>query len=118
MKPDPLALVFTNEKGGPLRPHALCNEWAKAKEVIGLAQLHLHDLRHAGNTWAAATGASTKEHHVSEPGSDFLVGVYRRGNRRHRCHPRPKPHLRNLTALVLACSTQLHSDILPACNRS
>lgn len=29
--------------------------------VVGMPQLHLHDLRHAGNTWAAATGASTKE---------------------------------------------------------
>jgi hypothetical protein len=32
-----------------------------AKRSTGLGHLHLHDLRHAGNTWAAATGASTKE---------------------------------------------------------
>jgi len=35
--------------------------WVAAKEATGLTQLHLHDLRHADNTWAAATGASTRE---------------------------------------------------------
>ena len=28
---------------------------------LGLSDLHFHDLRHTGNTLAAATGASTKE---------------------------------------------------------
>jgi hypothetical protein len=28
-----------------------------AMMATGLDQLHLHDLGHAGNTWAAATGA-------------------------------------------------------------
>jgi integrase len=53
--------VFTGEKGGPVRPHVLQKAWVKAKAATGLQSLHLHDLRHAGNTWAAATGASTKE---------------------------------------------------------
>jgi integrase len=35
--------------------------WRQARIVVGLTDLHLHDLRHAGNTWAATTGASTKE---------------------------------------------------------
>jgi integrase len=55
------ALVFTGERGGPLRPHVLQKSWIAAKKTTGLPQFHLHDLRHAGNTWAAATGASTKE---------------------------------------------------------
>ena len=55
------SLVFTGEKGGPLRPHVLQAEWSKARQRIGRADLHLHDLRHSGNTWAAATGASTAE---------------------------------------------------------
>ena len=55
------ALVFTGEKGGPLRPHVLQKEWDKAKVATGLERFHLHDLRHTGNTWAAATGASAKE---------------------------------------------------------
>lgn len=59
--PDPDALVFIGEKGGPLRPHVLQKHWAKARLSIGRPELHLHDLRHTGNTWAAATGASTRE---------------------------------------------------------
>jgi hypothetical protein len=32
-----------------------------AREAIGREKVHLHDLRHSGLTWAAATGASTAE---------------------------------------------------------
>ncbi len=59
--PKPDALVFTGEKGGPLRPHVLQAEWTRVRAELGLEDLHLHDLRHSGNTWAAATGASTAE---------------------------------------------------------
>jgi integrase len=59
--PEPDALVFTGQKGGPLRPHVLQKAWDEAKAATGLGHLHLHDLRHSGNTWAAATGASTRE---------------------------------------------------------
>lgn len=59
--PGPDDLVFTGEKGAALRPHVLQKAWTTAKRATGLEQYHLHDLRHAGNTWAAATGASTKE---------------------------------------------------------
>ena len=58
---DPDALVFTGERGGPLRPHVLQKHWARARLAAGRPDLHLHDLRHTGNTWAAATGASTRE---------------------------------------------------------
>ncbi len=44
-----------------VRPHVLQKSWDQAKKATGLTQFHLHDLRHSGNTWAAATGASTKE---------------------------------------------------------
>ncbi len=54
-------LVFTGEKGGPLRPHVLQKQWARARLAAGRPDLHLHDLRHTGNTWAAGTGASTRE---------------------------------------------------------
>jgi integrase len=59
--PDPDDLVVTGEKGGPLRPHVLQKHWVRARLSIGRPELHLHDLRHTGNTWAAATGASTRE---------------------------------------------------------
>jgi integrase len=53
--------LFTGEKGGPLRPHVLQAAWDDARRKTGLQGLHFHDLRHSGNTWAAATGASTAE---------------------------------------------------------
>jgi integrase len=43
------ALIFTGEKGGPVRPHVLQKAWAQAKRTVGI-EAHLHDLRHAGNT--------------------------------------------------------------------
>lgn len=57
----PEALVFTGVKGGPLRPHVLAGHWRKALEVVGMDAFRLHDLRHTSNTWAATTGASTRE---------------------------------------------------------
>ena len=53
--------VFLGERGAPLRANVLQKEWNKARNVVGLEHLHIHDLRHSGNTWAAATGASTAE---------------------------------------------------------
>jgi len=57
----PSAHLFLGEKGGLLRPHVLQMAWDKARRQTGLEHLHFHDLRHSGNTWAAATGASTRE---------------------------------------------------------
>ena len=61
VSPEPDALLFTGIKGGPLRVHLLQKFWDQARQSIGRSDLHLHDLRHSGNTWAAATGASTRE---------------------------------------------------------
>ena len=56
------ALVFTGERTGEsLHPSSLNKAWTRARKVSGTGHLHFHDLRHTGNTWAAATGASTKE---------------------------------------------------------
>ena len=57
----PDAWLFPDADGGPLRPHRLTWPWRRARAAIGRPDLHLHDLRHTSNTWAAATGASTKE---------------------------------------------------------
>jgi len=61
VEPDPDALLFTGIKGGPLRLHVLQRAWDRARTSVGRQDLHLHDLRHSGNTWAAATGASTRD---------------------------------------------------------
>lgn len=55
------SLVVVGEKGGPLRPQVLAKSWSKARTAAGRPDLHLHDLRHSGLTWSAATGASIAE---------------------------------------------------------
>ena len=54
-------LVFPGAQGKPFRRASLYTAWRRATRVTGLEELHFHDLRHTGNTLAAATGASTKE---------------------------------------------------------
>ena len=61
--PGPEALVFSNEQGRPHRRgnfnHAV--PWRQACLQIGVPDLHLHDLRHTGNTLAAQSGASLRD---------------------------------------------------------
>jgi integrase len=57
-------LVFTGPKGAPLRRNNFHRavSWADCVEAVGLpVGFHFHDLRHTGNTLAAASGASTRE---------------------------------------------------------
>ena len=60
---EPGALVFPGAKGGPLRRGNFnrLSAWPHATESIGMAGLHLHDLRHTGNQFAAASGAGLKD---------------------------------------------------------
>lgn len=60
-EPGLLGLVFVGERGGPLRRCNFSDRWASALEAVGLTDVHFHDLRHSGNTWAASTGASLRE---------------------------------------------------------
>lgn len=53
--------LFVGEQGGPLRRAVLWRHWHAALRQVGMDGFHFHDLRHTGNTLAAATGASTKE---------------------------------------------------------
>jgi integrase len=55
-------LVFVGPKGGALRRGNFRRSvWQPATETVGVDGMHFHDLRHTGNTLAAATGASTRE---------------------------------------------------------
>jgi integrase len=59
----PDAIVFTGP-GGNLIWRGGFNKltrWSETVEKIGVPGLHFHDLRHSGNTFAARTGASTRE---------------------------------------------------------
>jgi integrase len=53
--------VFIGPKGGRLRRSNFRKYWYQARGAVALPDLHFHDLRHTGNTMAAAQGASLKE---------------------------------------------------------
>jgi len=57
----PEAFVLCNADGSPISQASLQRAWTKARNVIGRHDLHFHDLRHSGLTFAAATGATTAE---------------------------------------------------------
>ncbi|MER5620923.1 tyrosine-type recombinase/integrase [Streptosporangium sp. NPDC002544] len=52
--------AFPGKRGGFLRGNNFRHEarWADALKEMGVKGLHLHDLRHTGNTLAAQSGAS------------------------------------------------------------
>jgi len=60
-EPGPEGRLFRGVGGGPLRRAVFQRAWDEARAKLGLQHLHFHDLRHTGNTLAAATGASTRE---------------------------------------------------------
>lgn len=57
----PDGLVFCGKHGQPFRRATFYKAWRAATRTVGVPELRFHDLRHTGNTLAAATGASTKE---------------------------------------------------------
>jgi integrase len=59
----PESLVFTGDKGGPLRRSNFNRQvkWPATVESIGAPGAHFHDLRHTGNHLAAQTGASLRD---------------------------------------------------------
>ncbi len=61
-QPGDSGLVFVGPRGGVLREANFVNDvWRPATVAVGVPHLHFHDLRHTGNTLAAATGASLRE---------------------------------------------------------
>jgi len=60
-EPGPTGRLFRGAHGGPLRRAVIQRAWDRARRARGLQHFHFHDLRHTGNTLAAATGASTRE---------------------------------------------------------
>jgi integrase len=59
----PDSLVFTGSRGGVLRRSNFRRtvKWSQTVDAIGVPGLHFHDLRHTGNSLAAATGASLRD---------------------------------------------------------
>lgn len=54
-------LVFTTPRGGQLYHAVMFRDWSAARLAADLPELHFHDLRHAGITWLARNGATTRE---------------------------------------------------------
>jgi hypothetical protein len=57
----PDAYVFVGPKGARPARSNFHTVWDKACQRAGVPDLHLHDLRHTGNTLAAETGATLRE---------------------------------------------------------
>ena len=59
--PEQTAWVFLGPKGARPKRNNFHIIWNKARVAAGIPELHLHDLRHTGNTLAAETGATLRE---------------------------------------------------------
>lgn len=57
----PGAPLFTRADGSELRAHHVHYAWKFARQQAGLPDAHFHDLRHAGLTLSAQTGATLAE---------------------------------------------------------
>ena len=57
------ALMFPGAKGGPIRRGNFnkMSAWPQAVASLGMPGLHFHDLRHAGNQFAANSGAALRD---------------------------------------------------------
>jgi integrase len=55
--------MFPGAKGVPLRRSNFyrMSDWSRAVRAVGLEGVHFHDLRHTGNTFAAATGVGIRD---------------------------------------------------------
>ncbi|WP_197517312.1 tyrosine-type recombinase/integrase [Microbacterium karelineae] len=57
----PKSPMFVGRNGNPFTRGSLQNAWRKAAKKVGAPQFHVHDVRHAGLTLAAQSGATTRE---------------------------------------------------------
>lgn len=69
----PSARLFMYHSGRPLQRYHLNAAWSRARKQVGLPDVHWHDLRHAGLTYVAMTGASLRE--IMERGGHSTVAA-------------------------------------------
>jgi len=74
---EPDAWLFPTASGSALSPRNFNRAWDKARQIAGRPDLHLHDLRHSGLTWAAASGASVAElmRRAATPTRELRFGI-------------------------------------------
>jgi integrase len=53
--------AFVNQSGGPMRGDAIRQAFTRARNKVGMDGFTFHDLRHTGQTLAAAAGATTRD---------------------------------------------------------
>src|SRR5262249_39927236 len=53
--------VFVGRDGRPMRGDAIRQAFDRARKKVGMPGFRFHDLRHTGQTMAAATGATVKD---------------------------------------------------------
>jgi len=69
--------VFAGERGGPLRRNNWNARWRRGTKVVGVEHLRFHDLRHTGNTLAAATPGVSIEDLMSRMGHNSPAAALR-----------------------------------------
>jgi hypothetical protein len=59
-------------------------KWTQAREALGVSNLHIHDLRHTGNTLAAATPGTSIRDLMERMGHDSMRAavIYQHATRR------------------------------------
>ena len=74
--------MFVNEHGQPWHRGNFnpAVRWREVREQIGVPNLHLHDLRHTGNTLAAQSGASLRDL-MTRMGSPAAALIYQHSSR-------------------------------------
>lgn len=83
----PSARLFTHRSGIPLRRHHIADAWRRVRAEAGLQEVHWHDLRHAGLTHVASTGASLKQ--IMHRGGHRTVTaalIYQHASAEHDAH--------------------------------
>ncbi|MDZ7732499.1 MAG: tyrosine-type recombinase/integrase [Acidimicrobiia bacterium] len=102
-------LMFCGQEGQPLRRPNVYTIWNRARRAVGVPELHFHDLRHTGNTLAAATGASTKElMSRMGHGSPRAALIYQ-----HATRDRDHAIARALDDMIQATKSEVHTNESP-----
>jgi integrase len=57
--PETTERVFVGRTGEPMRGDAIRQAFTRARTKVGMNDFRFHDLRHTGQTLAAATGATS-----------------------------------------------------------
>lgn len=74
----PERLIFTDDKGDPIRRNALGHQWRRAAEKVGIVDRSPHDLRHYAASVLIREGASVKavQKHLGHASATTTLDTY------------------------------------------